>query len=69
MRKLTAEEFIVRAKEVHGDRYSYDVTKYINNKTKVIITCPIHDEFEQKPKSHLDGRGCPSCGGTKKTTY
>lgn len=66
MRKLTTEEFIVRAKEAHGDRYSYDKTKYINNKTKVIITCPTHDEFEQKPKSHLDGQGCPSCGGTKK---
>ena len=34
---------------------------YINNATKVIIICPIHGEFEQRPGTHLRGAGCPKC--------
>ena len=37
MAKLTTEEFIARAKAVHGDRYDYSKVEYVNNKTKVII--------------------------------
>ena len=39
-KKLTTEEFIERAKSVHGDRYGYGKVEYINVYTKVIITCP-----------------------------
>ena len=58
----TQEEFIKRAKEKHGDNYSYDNSKYINSITKIDITCPIHGNFSQLPCSHLFGRGCPKCG-------
>ena len=47
MRKLTTEEFIKRAKEIHGDKYDYGLVNYINNDTKIKITCPIHGTFEQ----------------------
>lgn len=30
---------------------------------KVIITCPIHGDFEQCPEKHLKGFGCPVCSG------
>jgi hypothetical protein len=59
--ELTTEEFIERAKKVHGDKYDYSKVKYINNKTKVHIICPIHGEFEQNPYHHLKGSGCPYC--------
>ena len=59
--ELTTEEFIERAKKVHGDKYDYSKVKYINNKTKVRIICPIHGEFEQNPYHHLKGSGCPYC--------
>lgn len=61
LKKLTTEEFIRRAKEVHGDKYDYSKVEYINNKTKVCIICPIHGEFWQTPKEHLFGQGCPKC--------
>lgn len=35
--KLTNEEFINRAKSIHGDKYDYSNTQYINSRTKVII--------------------------------
>ena len=28
---------------------------------KVIITCPIHGDFEQLSYNHLQGKGCPKC--------
>ena len=63
MRKLTTEEFIKRAKEIHGNKYNYGLTKYINRRTKVKIICPIHGVFEQLPDIHVGKRkcGCPKC--------
>lgn len=64
MRKLTLEEFIAKAKAVHGDKYGYSKVKYVNSRTKVCIVCPIHGEFLQNANRHLQGGGCPKCGGT-----
>ena len=66
-RKLTKEEFITRAKEKHGDRYSYDNVKYVNNSTPVFITCKIHGDFPQIPQDHMKGSGCPYCAKEAKT--
>ena len=60
-RKLTTEEFIKKAKEVHGDKYDYSKVEYKNNKTPVTIICPIHGEFKQRPANHLSGNGCKKC--------
>lgn len=69
MRKLTTEEFIAKAKSVHGDKYVYDKSVYIRSKIKIIITCNYHGDFEQTPDAHLNGAGCQSCsGGKRKTT-
>ena len=67
-RKLTKEEFIKKAIAKHGDKYDYSKVDYVNNSTKVTIICPIHGEFEQKPNDHLNGHGCPICGGSIKLT-
>ena len=55
------EEFIKKAKEIHGDKYDYSKVNYINTNTKVCITCPKHGEFWQIPSKHLHGHGCPKC--------
>ena len=59
---LNTEQFIERAKKVHGDKYDYSKTEYINSSTKICIICPIHGEFWQTPTEHLRGRGCKKCG-------
>ena len=61
-KRLTTEQFIERAKKVHGSKYDYSLVKYINDRTKVCIICPIHGEFWQKPNNHLNGNGCKKCG-------
>lgn len=60
-RKYTTEEFVVKAVEVHGDKYDYSRVDYINADSLVTIICPIHGAFEQKPVNHLSGRGCQQC--------
>ena len=68
MKKLTTEEFISKAREVHGDKYDYSKVEYVNASTPVCIICPEHGEFMQRPINHLNGRGCSKCGGTGLTT-
>jgi uncharacterized protein YeeX (DUF496 family) len=61
MKKLTTEEFINKASAIHSNLYTYLKAEYVNNKTKVIITCNIHGDFEQKPNDHMLGKGCQRC--------
>lgn len=61
MAKLTSEEFIKRAREVHGDRYDYSKVEFVNATTKVCIICKEHGVFWQSPKKHLSGQGCVKC--------
>ena len=61
-KKLTKEEFINRAKEIHGDKYDYSKVNYVNKRTKIEIICPIHGSFFQYPEVHIRGSGCPECG-------
>ena len=58
----TTDEFIAKAKKIHGDKYDYSKVNYLNRKTKVCIICPDHGEFWQTPNHHLSGCGCPKCG-------
>ena len=67
-RMMGCEEFISRARKVHGDKYDYSKVEYVNAHTKVCVICPIHGEFWIKPVQHLRGGGCPKCVGKHKTT-
>lgn len=61
--KLTTEEFIKKAKLIHGDLYLYDKVNYTNAHTKVILTCKLHGDFSIKPNNHTAGKqGCTKCG-------
>ena len=65
--RLTTEEFIKRAKEIHGNKYDYSKVKYNSQKDKVCIICPEHGEFWQNPYNHYSGQGCPKCGIIKRS--
>ena len=67
--KLTIDEFLKRAKEIHGDKYDYSKVNYINTDTKVCIICSIHGEFWQTPYHHINRKqGCPKCNKSYKLT-
>lgn len=63
---MTRDDFIAKAKELHGDRYDYSCVEYTRSTDKVTILCPEHGEFLQEPRIHLSGKGCPACGRAKR---
>jgi hypothetical protein len=60
---LTTEDFINRSKNhpKHKDKYTYNKTIFVSRTEPLIITCKIHGDFYQTPKSHFVGRGCTLC--------
>ncbi len=63
----TTEEFIAKAKQVHGDKFDYTQVDYLNSNANIIIVCPKHGEFEQIPYNHLMGKGCTRCAMEKQS--
>ena len=62
----TIEQFIQKAKAIHGDKYNYNKVEYKNCLQKVEIYCnKCKKYFWQKPREHLRGNGCQNCGKIK----
>lgn len=61
MTKINNKEFIKRSKQIHSTLYDYSEVMYINCKSKVIVKCRFHGEFEISPVAHWRGTGCPNC--------
>ena len=61
-KRLTTEDFILKSKEIHGDKYDYSLVKYVNNNTKVKI---LYNDiiYEQLPSNHLKGFKCENIKG------
>ena len=47
---------------MHGDKYDYSKAVYVSTYVSVVIICPTHGAFEQKPAVHMQGAGCQQCG-------
>ena len=65
---MNTEEFITKAKSIHGDKYDYSSVFYVNKRTKVEIGCKEHGMFMQTSSNHFIGCGCPKCNIFKKPT-
>ena len=46
-------DFILQSNQIHDFKYNYDKTDYLNNKTKIIVTCPEHGDFMIIPYHHI----------------
>jgi len=68
-RRMTTEEFIKKSLDKHEGFYSYEKSNYVNSRTKLTITCPIHGDFEQQAGGHLEGYGCQKCADLKHGDY
>jgi hypothetical protein len=53
---------------IHNHKYSYNNAIYAGMRTKLLITCPEHGDFEQSPTDHIKGRGCMKCSSTSPGT-
>jgi very-short-patch-repair endonuclease len=68
MKRIDKDEFIRRSKIHHDDNYDYSLVNYKNNRTKVVIVCKKHGNFEQVPESHMNGFGCNKCSNNYNLT-
>ena len=59
---MRMDDFIYKSRKIHGEKYDYSKVKYTGIDNPVIITCPIHGDFIQRPHDHLSGHSCPKCG-------
>lgn len=67
-KKLTRDQFIQRANEIHNHFYDYSKVQYKNCDTKVCIIDPEYGKFWQIPYSHLKGHKCMKRNGSIKLT-
>ena len=67
-KKLTRDEFISRCEETHGGFYDYSLVEYKNQRSKILIICPIHGVFSQRAHDHMRGIGCIFCSGLNNRT-
>lgn len=68
--KYTTQEFIEKAKLIHGDKYDYSKTIYTGSNKKLTIICPIHGEFNQTPGHHIRSKyGCNKCNESQGERY
>ena len=59
--KLTQEQFIQKAKAIHGDKYDFSKSVYSIGNNTVCVICPIHGEFQIRAYKLLEGVGCRAC--------
>lgn len=60
--RISLQDFINKSNLKHNNKYDYSKVKYgKSGKDKVIIICPNHGEFHQKPCIHIQGSGCQKC--------
>lgn len=62
------EDFVRQSNIIHNNKFIYNKDSYIGISHKVTIVCPIHGNFEQFGRSHLEGYDCGICSGSKKNT-
>lgn len=61
--KLGFDDFLKKAKKVHGEFFDYSKVVFVKWADKVEIICPIHGSFFQSPCNHTTcGSGCNKCG-------
>lgn len=65
-RNKTTEEWIEQVKNVYDEgSYTFDKTKYISARGKLIVTCTKHGDFETVAHDFSRGHGCPVCNESK----
>lgn len=61
--RLSIQTFITRSNKIHNNKYDYSKVEYKNFDQLMIIICPIHGEFQQNARTHMQLKcGCKLCG-------
>jgi len=60
-KKISKEEFLLKAYEKHSNRFDYSITNYTDYNSSINIICKEHGIVSIKAKNHLIGEGCKKC--------
>jgi hypothetical protein len=69
-KQLTQELAVERMSAAHGGFYNYDNTIYVAAFIKLVVSCPLHGNFNTTFTNHAKNtnpRGCPVCGGIRRS--
>ena len=67
-RKLTQEEFLAKAREMHGDKFDYTGVNYVNNRTRIKIKCnDCGSIITPTANRHMVGDSCRKCSDMLKS--
>lgn len=58
--KVDTNYFVQKSKEIHGDKYDYSLTKYVDSSKKLDVICKEHGVFSMLPNNHYK-QNCPKC--------
>lgn len=60
---ISRDDFLLRAREKHGDKYIYDLSEPLESNGYINYTCPDHGNIKQRINIHINrGCGCQKCG-------
>jgi hypothetical protein len=62
-RQYTGEDFIKKARMIHGHIFDYSEMNFVTCDTKIKIKCEKGHVFYQLPFLHVRSVGCPTCNG------
>jgi Zn finger protein HypA/HybF involved in hydrogenase expression len=63
--KIKFDQFLRKSIEMHGNKYDYNDSSFIDIFTPITITCFKHGDFSQIPRDHYRGSGCPKCQSSR----
>ena len=64
--RVKFSDFVKKAREIHGDKYTYIESSWNGTATPVQAICPHHGEISLSPISHLKGSECLLCSRASK---
>ncbi len=66
-RVTNKDQFVDRAKSIHGNRYDYTNSVYTKSKNKILIRCRVHGDFSISAGDHIQKKetGCRKCAMVK----
>ena len=55
------EELLCAFNKIHNNKFTYDLSNYINSRSKITVICPSHGKFKTTAQMHMTGRDCIEC--------
>lgn len=65
---MSFDEFLIKAREIHGDKFEYFNDGWSGVSGKVLAKCPYHGDITLDVSSHLDGSDCLLCARSSITS-